>query len=64
MSEDTKEILNEILDVLELQNRILRFLLEDSIRNDEKQGIFKKISEDMEDNAFWRFYDKKTDKNA
>ena len=59
MSEDTKEILNEILDVLELQNRILRFLLEDSIRNDEKQGIFKKISEDMEDNAFWRFYDKK-----
>ena len=59
MNEDTKEILNEILDVLELQNRILRFLLEDSIRNDEKQGIFKKISEDMEDNAFWRFYDKK-----
>ena len=59
MSEDTKEILNEILDVLELQNRILRFLLEDSIRNDEKKGIFKKMSEDMEDNAFWRFYDKK-----
>ena len=59
MSEDTKEILNEILDVLELQNRILRFLLEDSIRNDEEKGIFKKISEDMEDNAFWRFYDKK-----
>lgn len=53
------EILKGINETLKLHSRVLGLLLEDSIMSDDNLGIFKAISEDMEDNAFWRFYDKK-----
>ena len=57
-----REIMEHLLLIYNsLQNltEAVKLLLEESMENDRKIGIFKQISEDMEDNAFWRFYDKK-----
>lgn len=57
-----REIMEHLLLIYNsLQNltEAVKLLLEESMENDRKIGIFKQMSEDMEDNAFWRFYDKK-----
>lgn len=57
-----REIMEHLLLIYNsLQNltEAVKLLLEESMENDRKIGIFKQISEDIEDNAFWRFYDKK-----
>ena len=50
-----------IYDSLDKLNKAVRILLDESIKRNEKEGIFKDIEEEMENNPFWRYInDKKT----
>lgn len=59
---DELEIMKHLLviyDSLGKLNKAVKLLLDESIERSEKEGIFKDIENDLENNPFWEFINDK-----
>ena len=48
-----------IYDSLDKLNKAVKLLLDESIERSEKEGIFKDIENDLENNPFWEYMNDK-----
>lgn len=59
---DELEIMKHLLviyDSLGKLNKAVKLLLDESIERSEKEGIFKDIENDLENNPFWEYMNDK-----